>query len=144
MIAVDTNVLVRLLVGDDPEQLAQATALLHDAREKGVACFISDPVLCEIEWVLESCYGASRADVLAALRDLLASEGFVFEDRKGLMWAIEHYQTGKADFSDYLIGAKGRAKGATATYTFDKGLRGTSGFIFLRDSLARKRSPPVT
>ena len=131
MIAVDTNVLIRLLVGDDPKQLAQAEAILRDAREKDIPCFISDPVLCEIEWVLESCYGASRADILTALRDLLASEGFVFENRQGLQQAIELYQTGKADFSDYLIGAKGQAKGAAATYTFDRKLRRTEGFIFL-------------
>ena len=131
MIAVDTNVLIRLLVGDDPKQLAQAEALLQDARERGIPCFIADPVLCEIEWVLESCYNASRADVLAALRDLLAQEGFTFEDRGALLQAIAAYQHGKADFSDYLIGANARAYGATAVYTFDRGLRQAEGFVLL-------------
>jgi predicted nucleic-acid-binding protein len=131
LIAIDTNLVIRLLVGDDPKQLTQVEALLRDARDRAILCFISDPVLCEIEWVLESCYKASRADILAALRDLLSQESFVFEDRQVLAKAIDSYQRGRAEFSDYLIGAKAQARGATATYTFDRDLRQAEGFIFL-------------
>jgi predicted nucleic-acid-binding protein len=131
LIALDTNVLVRLLVGDDPKQLMQAESLLRDAREKAIPCFISDPVLCELEWVLDSCYDASRTDILTALRDLLSQEEFVFEDRQTLVQALDSFQSGKAEFSDYLIGANGRSRGATATYTFDRDLRHADGFVLL-------------
>lgn len=131
MIALDTNVIVRLLVDDDPRQAKEAERLIRDARERGIDCFISDPVLCEIEWVLESCYRASRADILAAMRDLLGQEGFLFEDRQVIRRSIEAYQGSKADFSDHLIGAKAQARGATVTYTFDRDLRHAEGFFWL-------------
>ena len=53
MIALDTNVLIRLLVDDDPIQAKRARRLLESTRERGEQCFISAPVLCEIEWVLD-------------------------------------------------------------------------------------------
>jgi predicted nucleic-acid-binding protein len=128
VIALDTNVLVRLLVRDDPQQAAAAERLLGKAFESGEDCFLSDPVLCELEWVLDSCYRAPRTDVLAVLRDLMAQKHFAFEDREVLRCAVDAYQAGRADFSDYLIGAKAQARGATATYTFERVLRGAEGF----------------
>lgn len=131
MIALDTNVLVRLLVGDDPAQLDQAARLLRDARNAGDVCLLSDPVLCELEWVLASSYRARRAEILAVLRDLFEQETFVFEDRHVLRQAIDSYQHGRGDLSDYLIGAKAQARGARVTYTFDRALRSTEGFAIL-------------
>lgn len=131
MIAFDTNVLIRLLVQDDPRQGAVAERILASALEAGEACFLSDAVLCEVEWVLESCYSATRADVLAAFQDLLARKIFLFTDRAVLRRALDAYQAGRADFSDYLIGARAQARGAATTYTFDRGLRGQAGFTFL-------------
>jgi predicted nucleic-acid-binding protein len=132
MIAVDTNVLVRLAVGDDPEQEAKARKLLETATEAGEACLVSDPVLCELAWVLSSSYHARKPEILAVVQSLLARPLFVFEDRTALLQALEAYQRGKADFSDYLIGAKAQTKGARTTWTFDGGLQGQVGFSFLK------------
>ncbi|NJL29269.1 MAG: type II toxin-antitoxin system VapC family toxin [Thermoanaerobaculia bacterium] len=132
MIAIDTNLLVRLIVEDDPAQAARARALLEAAVADGEPCFLSDPVLCELEWVLESCYDATRQDILLALQDLMACQPFLFEDRDALRRALDAYQKGKADFSDYLIGAKAAIHGAWTTYTFDRALRQTEGFTHLR------------
>jgi predicted nucleic-acid-binding protein len=131
MIALDTNVLVRLTVGDDPGQLALAERLLRLAAESREPCFVSDPVLCELEWVLESSYGAGRADVLAVMEDLAAREIFEFEDREALRRAIAAYQGSRADFSDCLIGARAAARGARTTYTFDRDLGRLPGFSVL-------------
>ena len=123
MIALDTNVLVRLVVGDDAKQQATAEALLRDAAHAGESCLICDAVLCETEWVLESCYDASRAEIRAVMQRLLASEGlFVFEDPEVFRRALRAYGHGKADFSDLLIGAKSAARDARTTYTFDRKL----------------------
>jgi predicted nucleic-acid-binding protein len=129
VIAFDTNVLVRLLVGDDPDQLARAERLLLQAKENDETCFLSAPVLCELEWVLESSYGAPRADILAVLRDLLDQEVFAFEDRQVVRRAIDAYQHGRGGFSDYLIGSNAQAHGARVTYTFDRDLRRAEGFL---------------
>lgn len=131
MIALDTNILIRLLTKDDPDQTALAEGLLQKAADAGEPCFISDPVLCEMEWVLESSYAAGRSDVLAAMQELLAGELFVFEDREVLRQAIGRYQEGKADLSDCLIGSKARAKGARTTYTFERVLAREPGFTRL-------------
>ena len=131
MIAVDTNVLVRLLVDDDPEQKARAQQLLEATAEAGEPCLISDPVLCELAWVLSSNYRARRAEIGAAVQSLLGRPLFVFEDRQVVLTAFEAYQRGKADLSDYLIGARAQAQGARTTWTFDRGLRGHPGFSWL-------------
>jgi predicted nucleic-acid-binding protein len=52
VIALDTNIIVRMIVQDDPRQAALAEKLVQQASETEEACFIGDPVLCELEWVL--------------------------------------------------------------------------------------------
>ena len=123
--------MIRLLVRDDPSQTALAERLLQEAADAGEQCFISDPVLCEVEWVLESSYRATRRDILAAMQELLAGDLFIFEDREVLRQVIARYQESKADLSDCLIGAKARARGARTTYTFERVLAKEQGFTRL-------------
>jgi predicted nucleic-acid-binding protein len=131
MIALDSNVLIRLLVEDDPNQANRAKRLLQSIRERREQCFISDPVLCEIEWVLDSAYGASRRDVATAIQQFLASALFVVEDPASVQRALDLFSQGKGDFSDYLLGIRGQKRGARTTYTFDRDLRGVEGFTLL-------------
>ncbi len=131
MIAIDTNVLVRLLVADDLEQAAAARRLLEAAAETHESCFLSDPVLCELEWVLVSRYRARRTEVAAAFRGLLGRPLFMFEERTALLHAVESYELSRADLSDHLIGAKAHARRATTTWTFDRALRDCAGFSIL-------------
>jgi predicted nucleic-acid-binding protein len=132
VIAFDTNVLVRLLVRDDPEQFAAATALLEAAGESGEICHLADAVLCEAEWVLTSRYSARRADVLAALTEIAEDGRYAVDDPDAVAEALRAYAEGRADFSDSLIGARSRAKGARTTYTFDGKLKNREGFTYLR------------
>ena len=131
MIALDTNILIRLMVRDDPRQTELAERLVESAAERGETCLVTDPVLCEIEWVLESNYGAARLEIVAAMQELLAQEGFIFEDRDAFRQAVDLCQQSKVEFSDLLIGAKGQARGARTTYTFDRVLSRQEGFSFL-------------
>lgn len=131
MIAFDTNVIVRLLVQDDPDQAAAAERLLREAALAGETVFLSDPVLCEIVWVLRSRYRASRAEVAEALESLLHNELFVFEDQAPVRNALDAYRQSKADFTDFLIGFKARARGARTTYSFDGALAEHAGFSVL-------------
>jgi predicted nucleic-acid-binding protein len=131
LIALDTNILVRLMVLDDPRQTALAERLLESAAESGESCLVTDPVLCEVGWVLESNYEASRSDILAAMQELLAQEVFTFEDREAFQRAVDLCQRSKLDLSDLLIGAKGQARGARTTYTFERALARQEGFSLL-------------
>jgi predicted nucleic-acid-binding protein len=131
VIALDTNVVVRFLLRDHAAQAAKARRLIDSCRDAGEPCLVSNPVLCELEWVLESVYGASRHDVASAVQGLLGTPPFQVEDEEVTQQALRSYSTGKGDFSDHLLGLVGRARGARTTYTFDRGLRRAEGFTLL-------------
>ena len=131
MIALDTNVVVRFLVRDDERQARRARVLIESAASAGDSCLVTSPVLCELEWVLEGVYHASRSDIADTVRDLLTTPPFVVEDDALVRRALASYIKGKGDFSDYLLGQLGRAGGARTTYTFDRALRNVEGFTVL-------------
>ncbi len=131
MIAVDTNVLLRLLIHDDARQKETVDRLLQAAREQGEVCLVSNPVLCEIEWVLTRTYRAKRRDCAVAFQGLLEDPFFVFEDRSAVGRALVLFQEGRASFADYLIGEIGQTQEARTTLTFDRDLAGHPGFTVL-------------
>ena len=111
MRAVDTNVVVRYLTGDDPGQAARARAVI-DAGD----VFVSTTVLLESEWVLRSVYGLSRTEVAAALRALAGLPDLSVESPAVLSEALDHAERGM-DFADALhLGAAARCE---ALLTFD-------------------------
>ena len=111
MRAVDTNVVVRYLTGDDPGQAARARAVI-DAGDVSV----STTVLLESEWVLRSVYGLSRTEVAAALRAFAGLPGLSVESPAVLSEALDHAERGM-DFADALhLGAAARCE---ALLTFD-------------------------
>jgi predicted nucleic-acid-binding protein len=97
VIAVDSNVVVRLLVGDDPEQAKRATALF--AREPEI--FIAKTVVVETAWVLHGVYGFSRSEVAEAVQRLAGLPNVVVEDAEQLARALDHLGRG-IDFADAL------------------------------------------
>jgi predicted nucleic-acid-binding protein len=128
MIGFDTNLVVRLMVGDDATQARRARKLLEEAAERDEQVLISDIVLSELEWVLEAAYKVPRPRILAALNALIAEDRFCFEDRHRVATALHLYQQGKGDLADYLIGLRSEAAGARTTFTFDRDLSNDSRF----------------
>lgn len=128
MIALDTNVLVRFLVEDDEQQSRLAARMIKAAIARDDQLFISDIVLCETVWVLSSAYRFSRAEIVAALSDLLRARAVVFSSSDQLTRALEAYTSGKGDFADYLIREHARATGADTVATFDRSLLKERGF----------------
>lgn len=114
--AVDTNVLVRLLVADDPGQTKRALAFL-DAHPP---LWISTVVLVETAWVLTTVYRWSKAQILAMLQTATNSRDFAFQAVEPVRAAIQLYASGKADFSDCLALELARAEGHLPFATFDK------------------------
>ena len=147
MIAVDTNVIVRMVVADDEEQARMARALVDRALHEGASLFVSDAVLCETAWVLESCYHAPRGAVADALGGLLAGEQIEIDGREDALIAVDAYRRGGADFADYLIRERALAQGAAAVATFDRGALAESGFVHpdpsrWPDDLTLRERPP--
>ncbi|WP_419808087.1 type II toxin-antitoxin system VapC family toxin [Sphingomonas sp.] len=101
MRAVDTNILARYIVGDDPDQSPRATAVL------ATPCFVSDTVLLETAWLLSSRFDFDRADLAATLQDIIQLPSLTVSDRIMMRWAIERFAAG-ADFADmmHLVGAR--------------------------------------
>jgi predicted nucleic-acid-binding protein len=120
VIALDTNVLARYVVGDEPRQTAAARRLIESSCTNEAPGVVSLVVLCELVWVLVQGYGYRRDQVALVLRRLLSAQDLAVE-RSDLAWqALNLYEEGPADFSDYVIGLSGRSEGAESTCTFDR------------------------
>ncbi|PSB01532.1 PIN domain-containing protein [Merismopedia glauca] len=131
MISLDTNVLVRYLTRDDEEQWAIAHCLIQEQQP----CLITNIALCEMVWVLKGkAYGYSISEILNAIEAMLQSPAFEFEHRSCVYQALQRTRSGKADFSDYLIGSVSQQLGATVTVSFDQKLESERGFEMLSDN----------
>ncbi|MEA3276846.1 MAG: type II toxin-antitoxin system VapC family toxin [Pseudomonadota bacterium] len=129
MIAVDTNLLVRILV-DDPGQPAQvdaARALASKARQ----VFVPLVVQVETVWVLESGYGLPKEKVAHALEQLEVNDAFALEDENLCHSALELYRSSNADYADCVILTNCRTRGLRL-HTFDKRLGKLDGATLLR------------
>lgn len=128
MIALDTNILVRLVLYDDAAQAKAAERLVVRTRREQTHLFVSDIVLCELVWVLTRRVGLSRPDIAGAIDQLLRTELIVVADSGIVDRALAAYRTGNGDFADYVIREQARASGATEVATFDRILKGEDGF----------------
>lgn len=134
MIGLDTNVVVRYLVQDDPTQSAAATRLMERVLSAERPGLITCITLCEIVWVLAECYGADRERIESVIEGLLASRQLVVEDSDVVWNALSDWRASSADFSDALIGRRVLASGGEKTMTFDRAAAKLPGFELLKSS----------
>ncbi|MEA3412578.1 MAG: type II toxin-antitoxin system VapC family toxin [Pseudomonadota bacterium] len=128
MIAVDTNVLLRLIVEDDEAQTRQAVRLLDRLDADGQRALVPTIVACEIVWVLRSAYRFGRERIATALGQLLAARQLVFELPDVTTRALRAYEAGRGDFADYVVRESARAAGCDTVVTFDRKLQGEEMF----------------
>ena len=123
MIGLDTNILVRYLTQDDPDQSRKASKEIEKGLSAGHMFFIADIVMCELVWVLETAYRYDRREIIPVLENILRTKQFQFEN-KDLLWkSLADYRNKKGDFADHLIGLVGHSAGCRETITFDTGLK---------------------
>ena len=127
MTGLDTNVLVRYLVRDEPTQAAQATREL----ERDERFLVDGIVLCKLVWVLETGYGFSRREIAATLEKVLATAQFEIDSKDLALVALDDFRRSTADFADCLLGRRNRAAGAAETVTFDRSAGRLDGFRLL-------------
>jgi predicted nucleic-acid-binding protein len=113
-VTVDTNVLVRAVIRDDPAQAAIAVKVLTEAELIAVAL----PCLCELVWVLLRVYSLQPADAAAAIRALMASAN-VEMNRPAVAAGLSMLEAG-GDFADGVIAYEGQWLGCTTFVSFDK------------------------
>lgn len=117
MIGVDTNVIVRLLVPNEPQRLLAEQ--FFAARSAADPAFVSMVVLVELAWVLNRHYGYDFEKIRQAVQWLLDSDDFVLEHRDRVEWAATNYTRSKIDLPDLLIASACEEAGALSTATFD-------------------------
>jgi predicted nucleic-acid-binding protein len=130
VIGLDTNVLVRYVMQDDPRQSARATRLVESltAEEPG---FVPLVVLVELAWVLAGSYSLARGQVAQVLERLLRSKELVLERAALVSQATGRYAAGGTDFADTLIERVAASEGCTATMTFDAGAAMSAGLTLV-------------
>jgi predicted nucleic acid-binding protein len=115
---VDTNVLVRHLTGDPPDLAERATAYLGTAPE----LLLTDLVVAETVYVLESFYAAPRDQVGEAVRSLVAFDSIVCVDPALLLRAVEVYETDRIDFAEAYLVACAETTGIGQVASFDRSI----------------------
>jgi predicted nucleic-acid-binding protein len=124
--AIDTNVVVRLIVHDDEEQGRRAEAIFRRALNAG-GVWIAQVVLVETVWVLRSAYRFDRTSISSVLRTLLGTEGVTVDGELLVLSGLAAFEAGAADFADYLILETARRAQALPLWTFDERLVQTEG-----------------
>lgn len=124
MIAIDTNVFVRILV-DDPEEIAQTETARKLARA-AKQVYVPQIVQVECVWVFETAYHIGKSDILRILEHVGGNSAFVLQRPDCFAAAVEMFRHANADFSDCLILAESQAQEITL-FTFDKRLSKLTG-----------------
>jgi predicted nucleic acid-binding protein len=115
---VDTNILIRHLTGDPPEQAARATTFLVKADE----LLLADLVIAEVVDVLESFYEVPRPKVAELVRAIIAFQSVVVLDPAILLRTLEVYEVDRLDFADAYLVAQAERSGIGVVASFDKAI----------------------
>lgn len=118
---IDTNVLVRYIVQDDPEQSKQATQFIQSTTSSEESLiFITGIVLCELVWVLETAYEYPKENIIQVLEKILKTRQFCIYQTEILWSCLHDYQHLNIDFADSYIAHLNAANECEYTVTFDK------------------------
>jgi predicted nucleic-acid-binding protein len=130
MIGLDTNVLVRYIMQDDPKQSPKASKLIEslDGDNPG---YITHICVIELYWVLTSSYELTGEQVAQALEAILRTKQLLVERADQVMRALRVFAAGKADFADCLIERSASGAGCTQTMTFDVGASKHAGMALV-------------
>lgn len=119
MKGLDTNVVLRLLLADDPDQAQRAREYIEHASA-AARCWINRIVLCEAVWVLERSYRYGREQIASTVELLLEADEIQIEDAVVVRSALYAYRISQAGFADCLIGMANGLAGCERTATFDR------------------------
>jgi predicted nucleic-acid-binding protein len=130
MIGLDTNVLVRYIMQDDPKNSPKVNKLIEslDADNRGYITMVS---VVELYWVLTTCYELTGQQAAQALEVILRTKQFLVERSDQVMRALRVFGDGPADFADCLIERSAAGAGCAQTMTFDVGASKHAGMTLI-------------
>lgn len=131
MIGIDTNVIVRYIVQDDPKQTKAATKLIEQSCSKDNPGYINHIVLCEIVWVLRRNYKLDKQSICQVIEQIMRTDRLLIEDIQLVWKALEAFKETKADFADGLLGQRNLQAGCQYTATLDNAASATNGYKHL-------------
>ena len=120
MKGIDTNILVRFLVGDDEVQAKKVYKIFKKAELVKNELFVPLLVILELIWVLESVYEIPRKEILDSIGELLLMPILQFEHQSVLHQFIQNAQGNRYDLSDLLIAHSAKEQGCDSVITFDQ------------------------
>jgi predicted nucleic-acid-binding protein len=120
VIGIDSNVVVRYVAQDDPQQSARATRLLEAELTVESPGFVSVAALAEVAWVLTTIYEAERPVLARVVRGLLAARNVRLQEADAVSRALDDFEATSVDFADALIARLGETAGCTTSVTFDR------------------------
>ncbi len=119
MIGLDTNVVLRYLVQDDPVQSPRATEIITRRLSEHEPGFVSLVTILEVVWVLKSLYKRSRQEIANDVEMILAADTLEVQNEQQIYHAVVALRNGAGAFEDALIGALGIWR-CSVTLTFDE------------------------
>jgi len=128
---LDTNVFIRYLTGDDPDQSAKASRLLNQVAQGGITATTSESVVVEIVQVLSSkvLYNAPRAEVRAQVRKLMTMRGLSIPNKRSYLRALDVFASTNLDFVDALSVAHVERAHAGRIVSFDRDFDRIGGVV---------------
>jgi predicted nucleic acid-binding protein len=116
---IDTNIVIRFLVGDGGDHAVKARGLFKRASDGEEVLILCDTIFIEVVFVLQSYYKHSRADISKTLRSFIRLPGIETETETAtLAQALEFYEMNGIDWADAIVAAKALAADQ-AVYSFD-------------------------
>ena len=120
MIGLDTNVILRYLLQDDPKQTRQANHIFERQLSEQNPGYISLATVLEIVWVLRSLLKQTPSQIASHLENLLAADSLEVQNEQQVFEAAFALKRGTGEFEDALIGALNAWAGCSHTLTFDR------------------------
>lgn len=116
MIAIDTNVIVRVFIDDlNREQVEKSRNLVQKAKQ----VYVPQLVIAEMVWVFTRTYELSKSQIVNILHEIYENAAFLVDDKELLLKALILFKANNVDFADCMILVAAKAAGAKHLYTFD-------------------------
>ena len=120
MIGLDTNVVLRYLLQDDPTQTQQVNRIFEQQLSEENPGFLNLATVLEVVWVLRSVMGRTPAEIAAQLEVILSRDALEVQNAAQVFEAAFALKRGTGGFEDALIGALDAWAGCSRTLTFDR------------------------